>query len=314
MLVVNDNDLHFLMTLNQERSLTKAAEKLFISQPALSYRIRALEKELGVPLFLRSKSGIELTPQGEFLVEFATKQFNQIQRMKEEIHAIESEELMGTIHLGTSLVFARYELPHLIKGFLDLYPKVKFNVVSSHSSNIFTMLNNQEINVGIIRGDFKWHEESHILFNEPICLASMTDFKIEDLPEMPRIKFKTDPVLYHQINQWWNERFSVEPKVIIETSNTDTCLEMLKAGIGYSIVPSLGLQDFNGFVQPVKWLSGEPFSRQTNLFMRSQANTQPAIRVFTDYVLKYYGEKFRDSKNSEEQRKNIMRLYLDFFE
>ena len=285
---MNENDLHFLKTLHQERSLTKAAEKLFISQPALSYRIRALEKELGVPLFVRSKTGIDLTPQGEYLVEFATKQYNQIQKMKEEIQQIESQELMGTIHLGTSLVYARYELPQLIYAFHLEYPKVKFNIISSHSSNIFTMLNNQEINIGIIRGDFKWHEEAHVLFTEPICLASAKPFKIEELPDAGRIKFKTDPVLYHQINQWWSERFNVEPKIIIETSNTDTCLEMLKAGIGYSIVPSLGLQSFNGYVQPVKWLSGEAFTRQTNLYLRAQSNLVPAVRVFTDFVMAYY--------------------------
>jgi DNA-binding transcriptional LysR family regulator len=311
---MNENDFHFLMTLNIERSLTKAAEKLFISQPALSYRIRALEKELGVPLFVRSKTGITLTPQGEYLVEFATKQYDQILKMKESIVSIASEEIHGTINLGTSLVFAHYELPAIIKQFHDLYPSIKFNIISGHSSNIFTMLNNQEVNVGILRGDFKWHEESHVLFKEPIVIASEHSIEIEQLPDVPRVKFKTDPVLYHQINQWWNERFSVEPNVIIETSNTDTCLELIKAGMGYSILPVLGLKNFHGHIHPIKWLNGELFTRQTNLFMRSQSNNQPAIKAFSDFVIQYYQLDDPDSFDLNQQFKKIMRLNTDFFE
>lgn len=311
---MNENDLHFLMTLNIERSLTKAAEKLFISQPALSYRIRALEKELGVPLFVRSKTGVTLTPQGEYLVEFATKQYDQILKMKESIVSIASEEIHGTINLGTSLVFAHYELPAIIKQFHDLYPSIKFNIISSHSSNIFTMLNNQEVNVGILRGDFKWHEESHVLFKEPIVIASEHALEIEQLPDVPRVKFKTDPVLYHQINQWWNERFSVEPNVIIETSNTDTCLELIKAGMGYSIVPVLGLKNFQGHIHPIKWLNGELFTRQTNLFMRTQSNNQPSIKAFADFVIQYYQLDDPDSLDLNQQFKKIMRLNQDFFE
>jgi DNA-binding transcriptional LysR family regulator len=288
---LNENDLHFLTTLSHERNLTKAAEKLFISQPALSYRIRALEKELGVPLFLRSKSGIDLTPQGEYLVDFASKQYSQILRMKEEIQAIDSETLVGTVHLGASLVFTQYELPQIIKQFNDLYPKVKFSITSSHSSNIFTKLNNEEINVGIIRGDFKWYEEKNELFTEPICIASAYNFLINDLPDLPRIKFVTDPILYHQINQWWNERYSVESRNIIETSNTGTCIELLKAGVGYAIIPSLGLQDFNGYIEPIRWQNGEQFKRQTNIYTSTKSNLLPVVRVFKDFVIDYYAHR-----------------------
>jgi DNA-binding transcriptional LysR family regulator len=285
---MNEYDILFLSILNQEKSLTKAAEKLFISQPALSYRIKALEKELGVPLFNRSKTGINLTVQGDYLVEFASKLQLQLLKMKDEISSIASEEIRGTINLGTSLVFAHYELPMIIKQFHDIYPNIRFNVISGHSSKIFTMLNNQEVNVAIIRGDFKWHEDSFVLFTEPICIASEKEIVIEELPDLPRVKFKTDPILYHQINQWWNERFTSEPKVIIETSTTDTCLELIKVGMGYTIVPNMGLKNFNGHIQPIHWLNGEAFTRKTNLFMRSQANALPVIKYFSDFVLDYY--------------------------
>ncbi|MDO9591803.1 MAG: LysR family transcriptional regulator, partial [Erysipelotrichaceae bacterium] len=124
---MNEYDILFLSILNQERSLTKAAEKLFISQPALSYRIKALEKELGVPLFNRAKTGINLTVQGDYLVEFASKLQLQLLKMKDEISSIASEEIRGTINLGTSLVFAHYELPMIIKQFHDIYPNIRFN-------------------------------------------------------------------------------------------------------------------------------------------------------------------------------------------
>lgn len=293
---MNEYDILFLSILNKERSLTKSAEKLFISQPALSYRIKSLEKDLGVPLFNRTKTGVNLTVQGEYLVEFASKLQLQILKMKDEISSIASEEIRGTINLGTSLVLAHYEIPLIIKIFHDLYPNIKFNVISGHSSKIFTMLNNQEVNVAIIRGDFKWHEDSYILFKEPVCIASEQDIKLEELPNLSRIKYKTDPILYHQINQWWNERYTAEPKVIIETSTTDTCLELIKVGLGYTIVPNMGLKDFKGYVQPLYWLNGEPFTRTTNLFMRSNSSVLPVIKHFSDFIIDYY----KKNKNKNE--------------
>lgn len=290
---MNENDILFLSVLNSELNLTKAAEKLFISQPALSYRIKTLERELGVTLFHRSKTGVVLTVQGEYLMEFASKMHKEFYRMREVIKTLGTEEIHGTVYLGASLIISHYELPSIIKEFHDIYPRVKFNISTGHSSKIFTMLNNQEVSVAITRGDLKWYEESHVLFVEPVCIASKSPICLDNLPELDRIKFKTDPFLFHQINRWWNERFNIEPAVIADTSSTDACLELIKAGVGYSILPSLGLKDFDGFVEPLYWLNGEPFIRQTNLFLRSQSNNQAAIRAFADFVLDYYQKRKR---------------------
>ncbi|MGO4997852.1 LysR family transcriptional regulator [Oribacterium sp. Sow4_G1_1] len=70
---MNINHLQYIVMIAQERNITKAAEKLYISQSSLSYTLSAVEKEIGQPLFFRQKQGVVITPAGEKYVEAAKK-------------------------------------------------------------------------------------------------------------------------------------------------------------------------------------------------------------------------------------------------
>ncbi len=285
---MNENDLKLLILLNNEKSLSKTAKKLFISQPALSYRLKKIEEEVGEILFFRSKNGLHLTPQGEYLLNFVEDIQEQIQKMKEEIKHVSSKNIYGKIHIGSSNIFSNYELPEIIKEFNKIYPDIRISITSSRSSEIFTMFNNQEVTVAFLRGNYKWSEGYEELITEPVCLASQIELDYEKLPTYPRIKYNTDPILYHQIEQWWNERFSTPPNVIIETNDIKVCFNLIKSGTGYSILPNMGLKDFKHVIRPLFWLDKNPFQRTTALYYRAQSLSLPYVKVFVEFVKKYY--------------------------
>ncbi|MGW7798519.1 LysR family transcriptional regulator [Staphylococcus xylosus] len=105
---MNFRDLEVIKILDDERNITSAATKLYISQPSLSYKINTLEQELGVPLLIRSKKGIRFTAQGSHLVDYAKKTLNGFNKMKDYLHSIDNED-EGVIRLGVSQNLARYE-------------------------------------------------------------------------------------------------------------------------------------------------------------------------------------------------------------
>src|SRR5690625_5919121 len=75
---MNENDCSILVVLDRERNMTKAASKLFISQPALTYRLRQIEKNFNIQIFEREKSGLIPTPEGELIVQYARDNLQQL--------------------------------------------------------------------------------------------------------------------------------------------------------------------------------------------------------------------------------------------
>ncbi|PMY00884.1 LysR family transcriptional regulator, partial [Pseudomonas sp. MPR-R5A] len=85
------SEFHLLSVLAQEMNMRKAAERLFVSQPALSQRLQNIEKEWGSRLFVRSQKGLSLTPAGEIVIQFVNEVISGEEKVKESIQALNSE-------------------------------------------------------------------------------------------------------------------------------------------------------------------------------------------------------------------------------
>ncbi|MGD9154757.1 MAG: LysR family transcriptional regulator [Bacillota bacterium] len=82
---MNEHDWEMLLILAEEKNITRAAERLFVAQSSLSYRIKNLEDELRVPLLLRTKNGILFTSEGEYLLQYAKNMKTQLEQLREYI-------------------------------------------------------------------------------------------------------------------------------------------------------------------------------------------------------------------------------------
>lgn len=284
---MNEKDLQLLLTIRNEGNLTKAAEKLFLSQPSLTYRIKSMEADLGVTLFIRTKKGVLLTPQCERLIDFLSDAQFQMQNLKEELSLMSVSE-QGLIHVGGSLAFSNYELPEILKSFCQIYPNIKIIVTADISSKILYLLQTGKIGVGFIRGDYYWQGEKVELKKEPLCLTSSIELSFDELDSFPYIKYEADSCLRHQIDQWLYERLYHEPTASIMTNSMYTCLELIKSGMGWSILPEMGLKGFDGIKIPLYWSNNEPFTRTSFMFYRTQALSLVPTQIFINYVKNYY--------------------------
>jgi LysR family transcriptional regulator, transcriptional activator of the cysJI operon len=135
----------------QHLSFRKAAEALYLTQPAVSLQIKALEEDLGVQLFDRTGSRIALTKAGETLLGFAQQVSALLQQAEHEI-AASSGERFGKLDLGASTTIAQYVLPHLIGDFHRAYPRVQVVLTSGNTEAIVNAVVRQQIALGFIEG------------------------------------------------------------------------------------------------------------------------------------------------------------------
>ena len=284
---MDEKDWTILVILHSEKSVTKAAERLFISQPALSYKINQIENEVNAQIIVRRKKGIEFTPVGEILVDYAWRMNQKLSKLKDNIHN-QSDHVRGVIKIGASSNITRYKLPRMLKDFHQNYPEVEFNVQTGWSSNVINMLLSEEVHVAIVRGEHNWAGEKTLLDQESIFIASNDEVELEDLPKIGRINYKTDIFLRHTIEDWWRSKYTKPPLISMEVDRIETGKEMVRMGLGYGIFPSISLQDEEDFYT-IQLLDekDEPILRNTWLLYRKQSLDLSVIRSFIDFVGSY---------------------------
>ena len=129
----------------------KAAEHLFLTQPAVTLQIKALENDLGVRLFDRAAGGISLTRQGLVLLRYANKVANLVSEAERELGAGD-DKVSGELPLGVSTTIAQYVLPRLLGAFLDEHPRVQLSLHSGNTSEIVRLLLDGKVSVGLVEG------------------------------------------------------------------------------------------------------------------------------------------------------------------
>jgi DNA-binding transcriptional LysR family regulator len=129
----------------------KAAEQLFLTQPAVTLQIKALENDLGVRLFDRSGGRVSLTRQGSTLLAYAGKIATLVADAEREMGS-DDGNVCGELALGVSTTIAQYVLPRLLGAFLDEHPRVQFLLHSGNTSEIVRLLLDSKVSVGLIEG------------------------------------------------------------------------------------------------------------------------------------------------------------------
>ena len=143
--------LKVFRTVAEHLNFRKAAEHLFLTQPAVTLQIKALEDDLGVRLFNRAANSVALTPQGTLLLGYATKIATLVSEAEQELGA-EDGKVSGELSLGVSTTIAQYVLPRLLGAFLDEHPRVQFSLHSGNTDEVVHLLLESKLSIGLIEG------------------------------------------------------------------------------------------------------------------------------------------------------------------
>jgi LysR family transcriptional regulator, hydrogen peroxide-inducible genes activator len=142
-------ELKFIVAVAQERNFRRAAEKCFVTQPALSLAIKKLEEELNVIIFERSRSDVSMTEIGEKIVEQAEKVLEETARIK-QLAELGKNQLKGTLKLGLIHSIGPYLLPEIIPILRKTAPDMPLEVEENLTANLETQLKNGVIDAAII--------------------------------------------------------------------------------------------------------------------------------------------------------------------
>ena len=149
---MNTRHAQLVLAVVREGSFTAAAKSMFITQPTLSHQIRQVEEQLGSPIFIRSKTSVELTPAGQVYVQAARRILQIETQMNESLGALNGT-YEGVLHLGLPDQRADELLPQVLADFYALYPSVRIEAVTAPHPELERMLLGGELNMALISGE-----------------------------------------------------------------------------------------------------------------------------------------------------------------
>ncbi len=243
-MILQIDDIRLMITLAEEKNMRKAAERLFVSQPALSQRLQNLEKQIGSELFIRSQKGLIITASGEIILNYAKRMEDTYQSMLEQLQILNSD-ISGTLKIAVSSVVAQYWLPPVLKQYVSQFPDVQVSIFTGWSSEITNRLYENEVHLAILRGNQNWFGEKELLFSDELLLVDTKKHDLADYKEIQRpfIQFKSNSNYYQLIQSWWYEHFNSLPKHEIVVDQIETCKQFVLNGLGFAILPSSALHD-----------------------------------------------------------------------
>ncbi|MDA3810078.1 MAG: LysR family transcriptional regulator [Spirochaetaceae bacterium] len=224
-------------------SLSKAAEKLFITQPAVSQSIKLLENNLGIHLFIRTSRGIILTREGEKLYDYVKQSYLLLshgEKMIEEMKNMAS----GEVSIGASDTMCKYYLLPYLNDFHINYPEVHLKVTNRISSETIKLLKSGEVDVGFINLPY---EDKSITLYEGITIHDcfvvgekykfLTDEPInpETLTDYPLMLLEKGSSIRQFIDTYFEDHdIKVSPE--IELGSIDLLIKFARIGVGISCV------------------------------------------------------------------------------
>ena len=171
-------DLEAVYAVYQEKSFSKAADKLFVSQPALSATIKKIESQIQMSIFDRSKTPIQLTKAGEYYIHYVEKMLNLQKEMQEHFASLRQER-NGVLNIGSAAFFCAHILPDIIQRFKIDYPGYVVNLLEANASDLTQYLNTNivELSLDVDNMDNSIYNSVELL-EEDIILAVPANYMV----------------------------------------------------------------------------------------------------------------------------------------
>jgi LysR family transcriptional regulator, transcriptional activator of the cysJI operon len=280
----------------EQESFRKAAERLNLSQPAVSQNIHALEEELGVTLFDRSGNRVRLTQAGSVLLRYARRSAQLAREAIDALAKIEGEP-RGELHLGASTTVAQYILPRMLGAFKKQYPQIMLSVASGNTEHVVELLLQGKIAMGIIEGPASSRELRKRRFLEDrMVLIVPRGHPWVTMREVPPDALRDVPLLMREPGSGSRRVVELALKrsginlgqlnVAMDLDSTEAIVSGVEAGLGVGFVSqwAIGKEVRLGTLKPVR-VAGLEIVRDLTLIQRSGPSPDGAAGAFERFAL-----------------------------
>lgn len=229
----------------QTGSFNRAAERLFLTQPSVTARIQALEKEIGQSLFERKPRGVRLTDAGRVLLPHAERVLQDVRRARQAVMDLQTAT-GGTLMVGSALTTSAYLLPQILSQFKSSHPNVEVLVRTGRSHQVQQLVLDDTVQVGLVHAPLASHAEiaAAPLSEEPILLVvhpshPLAERSVVQLEELAGESFITTD----RASGYWTlvEQFFASngfvPHVTMELDSIEAAKRMVLSGLGLTMLP-----------------------------------------------------------------------------
>jgi DNA-binding transcriptional LysR family regulator len=254
----------------RRRSVSRAADALFLTQPALSARLQRLEADLGAQLFVRTSRGMRLTEAGEAFLPYAVRALNTLADGRSLVDSFERGGA-GRLALGAAPAVSTYVLPLVLKRFSVGYPRVELSVRTGHSEEVLELVRREEVDLGLVRAlrhpdivSTPLYEDRLILVVEPgHRFVARGKIELDEISREQLILFDRTSS-YHDLTSALFRGAGVQPVGVMELDNIDAAKKMVQEGFGVALLPHTAVTEelASGSLREVAVADAEPVRRQ----------------------------------------------------
>lgn len=284
------HQLHIFLKVSKLKSVTKAAEEMHLTQPAISLQLKKLQEQFDIPLTEIIGRQLHLTDFGNQIAKNCENILNEIDEIK-----LITDDYKGIMsgHIHISVVSTgKYIIPYFIKPFLDLYPYVDITIDVSNKEKVIKDLINNESDfslVSVVPEHLKVF--SYELMDNKLYLVGRSDSelaveKIEDLEKVPLVfREKGSATRYAMENFLKNQDIDVKKSRTLESN--EAVKQALNAGLGFSIVPLIGITKYLGKNElQIYPIDGLPLVSKWNLIHSEGKKMTPVQKEFLLFLEK----------------------------
>jgi len=273
------------------QSFSRAAEKLFRTQPAISAQIRLLEQECGEKLFDRGGKKVLMTPAGEILYRYAVKMLAMHQEALQAIAEI-NQTPRGKLVMGVNEATCLYVLPKTFARFKGLYPLVQISIYRNFSHKILQKVQEGAVDLGIVTLPLTannlevipvFRDEVQVVMPKAHPLAKNKSIKVEEITHHPLILPKTGHtrVVIDRLLRPYRDRIQIS----MELASVETIKKFVGAGLGISLISRTYAQpEVAADLLRLIPLEGQKIYRELGLVYRRDRYLSLPAKVFIEVV------------------------------
>lgn len=263
---MNIRELECILEIAKESNMSKAAESLFISQPALSQCLNRVESQLNTQLFTRGKNGLHLTYAGKRYVGMAKRVIKTYMNFEADLCDIDKMH-QGCLRLGTSVHLGSLMLPSVLPKFCALYPNIEITITEATSRQLEQHIVKSEIDISMMHLPFMGIEADYeeILYDRYVMIFSdghrLNQYKYDKGERFPYIDPRhasgerfVSAFPHQRVRQICDTilaRAEVVPNIIIQSTSVQTALCLAAVGTGVTFMPESYIPLFNCPHEPV---------------------------------------------------------------
>ena len=245
--------------------VSRAADALYVTQPALTARLQRLEAELDTKLFVRTPRGMKLTESGDAFLPHAVKTLDSLADGRRIVNAFERGGA-GRLALGAAPAISTYVLPGILKRFATSHPRVSVSVRTGHSEEVLELVLREQADIGLVRELRHPDIVSTPLYEDRI--------RLDDISREQLVLFDRTSS-YAELTNAVFRGAGVRPEAVMELDNIDAAKKMVQQGFGVALIPYTAVADEldAGLLRRVEIEDAEPLRRQIVAVRRRDRTT-----------------------------------------